>query len=359
MKVLVIGPSDTKSKGGMATVIHEMRISQLLNKEFAISVYSSYIDGNKFTRLFYSIYAYIRFLFLYKKYDLFHIHAASYGSTFRKSKYLSVLKKHGKKIIFHIHGARYMEFYEALSDSKKNQVVDILKSADMVVALSEDWKRKFIKAFSLTNCIVLENGIDMDILKLAITDSEKTQKGFLMLGRLGERKGTYDLVEAIARAKQQVPDIKLYLAGDGEIEKFNRIVKDQGLEDNIIIVGWASFDKKLDLLKKVSAVVLPSYSEGLPMAILEGMACGKAIISTNVGAIPEVINKENGILIDAGDIDALTNALVTLSTDIQLTKQMRKNNIQKIQDKFSVKIMHMQLRQYYLDCMGEKCDELL
>lgn len=74
-----------------------------------------------------------------------------------------------------------------------------------------------------------------------------------------------------------------------------------------------------ELLRKSSVLVLPSYNEGLPMAILEGMACGKAIISTTVGAIPEVVKKENGILVQPGDVTALAN--VTLAAMILLAIQ--------------------------------------
>lgn len=142
------------------------------------------------------------------------------------------------------------------------------------------------------------------------------------IGRLGQRKGTYDLIDAIDIARKSVPNIKCYLAGDGDIEKVKDLVKTRKLEKNIEVVGWADFDKKLELLSSVSTVVLPSYNEGLPMSILEGMACGKAIVSTTVGAIPEVINKENGILVEAGDVKALSEALVECSQDIEIIKKM-------------------------------------
>lgn len=144
----------------------------------------------------------------------------------------------------------------------------------------------------------------------AITNVKDHPHTFVSLGRLGERKGTYDLIKAIERIEVQIPDIKCYLAGDGDIDRCKQIVEEKKLENNIIIVGWADFDKKLELLKKSSVLVLPSYNEGLPMAILEGMACGKAIISTTVGAIPEVVKEENGILIEPGDIKKLSEALI-------------------------------------------------
>lgn len=346
-KILVIGPSPSRSKGGMATVIEEIEKDKKLNEQFDIDVYESYIDGNKLVRLFYSIYAFIKFYFTKRNYDLYHVHVASRGSTFRKGHYVDVIKKWNKKVILHVHGAQYLVFFNEISEKKKNRVIEILKKSDMVIALSQDWKEKFDQTFELNNCCVLENGIDMERLAPAIQNSAAHQKDFVTLGRLGQRKGTYDLVEAIDIARKTVPDIKCYLAGDGEVEKVKELVKAKHLEKNIDVVGWANFDKKLELLKSVSTVVLPSYNEGLPMSILEGMACGKAIISTTVGAIPEVISEENGILVEPGDVQALASALVECAQNIDRVKKMSKCNIEKIDAEFSMKKMHQKLVQYY------------
>jgi len=347
MKVLLIGPSPKKSKGGMATVIQEIKDDIELNKKFDIDVLDSYIDGNIVIRLLFSIYAYMKFILFYTKYDLYHIHMASYGSAFRKAKYISFLKKHNKKVIVHIHGAAFLVFFEGLKQSKKQYIVNKLNLADMVIALSDKWKEDFENKLGLKNCVALNNGIDTSKYYEAITNLEKCQKSFLALGRLGQRKGTYDLVEAVDRARKTVPDIKIYLAGDGEVDKVKELVKIRNLTKNIEIVGWVDYAKKLDLLKKVSTIVLPSYNEGLPMAILEGMACGKAIISTTVGAIPEVVKPENGILIEPGDILGLERALVLCCQDIEKLRLMSEENIKKIDNEFSMKIMHQKLENYY------------
>lgn len=347
MRVLVVGPSPDKSKGGMATVISEIRDDQELSAQYNIDIYDSYVDGGKVKRVLYTVWAFLVFYLTKRNYDVYHIHAASRGSTFRKGYYVRAAKKWGKKVILHIHGAQYMEFYKEISDKKKSEVVSILKSADMVIALSQDWKEKFDQTFGLANCVVLENGIDVDRLSPAITVSEAYQKSFVTLGRLGKRKGTYDLVDAVEIAVKSVPDIKVYLAGDGDVEQIRQLVQQKGLEKNIDVVGWADFDKKLDLLKHVSTVVLPSYNEGLPMSVLEGMACGKAIISTKVGAIPEVIKTENGILVDAGDVKAIADALITCSTELITIDSMGKQNYQKIQAEYSMRNMHNRLSEYY------------
>lgn len=357
MKVLVIGPSPTKSKGGMATVIEEIQSDPKLNEQFDIDIYESYIDGNKLIVLLFSAFSFIRFYFTKRNYDIYHIHAASYGSTFRKGLYVKTAKRWGKKVILHIHGAEYLKFFEGLSDRKKQKLIDILKACDMIIALSQDWKKKFDSTFGLSNCVVLENGIDVERLKPAVSDPSNHPHSFVMLGRLGERKGTYDLFDAIEKVSKKIPDITCYLAGDGDIDKCKSIIKEKHLENNISIEGWANFDKKLKLLKKSAVLVLPSYNEGLPMSILEGMACGKAIISSRVGAIPEVVKPENGILIEAGDIEALADALVKCSTNLEMVTLMGKANMKKINSEFSMTVMHDKLRIYYELICGGVADE--
>lgn len=354
MKVLVIGPSDIKSKGGMATVISDIGKSEYLNDRFEITIFPSYIDGNIIVRLIYSAYAYLRFLTIYKKYDLFHIHVASYGSTFRKNIYQKKIKQAGKKTILHIHGAKYVIFYQSLSKTKKRAVVDFLKGADMVLALSDEWKERFDSTFGLENCRVLNNGIDTAAYESAICDVSEYRDSFLFLGRLGQRKGAYDLVYAMKAVSEENPDIKLYMAGDGDVKQISNLVKDLGLSDHIVVVGWTDSQKKISLLRKVSTVVLPSYNEGLPMAILEGMAAGKAIISTTVGAIPEVIDRENGILIEPGDRDALANAILYLSKNNKDLEKMKENNINKVRESYSMEKMHQNLAEYYENVMSQK-----
>ena len=97
MRVLVVGPSPDKSKGGMATVISEIRDDRALVDKYNIDVYDSYVDGGKVKRLLYSIYAFVKFYITKRNYDVYHIHAASRGSTFRKGYYVRAVKRWGKK----------------------------------------------------------------------------------------------------------------------------------------------------------------------------------------------------------------------------------------------------------------------
>lgn len=347
MKVLVVGPSDTKSRGGMASVIKDIRNSKLLNEQFQIDIFPSYIDGNAALRHAYSAAAYLKYLTVCKQYDVIHIHAASWGSTLRKGLYLRTAKRLGKKVILHIHSGNFMRHYAAASASVQKKIVEILHAADVVVALSDFWKQTFEEAFALRNCVSVENGVDTEALAPANTDSALCCKNFVCLGRLGQGKGTYDLVAAMEKASKEMPDMKLYLAGDGEVEQVKALVAEKGLQPNIEVVGWIGFQRKLELLKKCATVVLPSYNEGLPMAILEGMACGKAIISTPVGAIPEVVKPENGILVTPGDVDALAAALVRYARDPRLLQTVSVRNAEVIAQRFSMQVMHEKIAALY------------
>ncbi len=347
MKILVLGPSDVKSRGGMSTVISDMRNSEILNKEYDISYFSTYISSNFIIKHLYCVFAYLKFLVIFKKYDIFHIHTASYGSTFRKRLYLKAIKKSGKKAIVHIHGAKYIVFYDGLNNRNKKKVVDFLNLADIVIALSDNWKEVFETKFGIKNCISIPNGIDLHQFDSASGDFEENKDHFILLGQLGKRKGAYDLVDAVQEAVKDVPAIKVYMAGDGDVEKIREMVIEKKLENNIDVVGWVDFQGKIDLLKKCSTMVLPSYNEGLPMAILEAMAAGKIIISSTVGAIPEVVKDENGFLITPGDVKALASAIIKCSRGGECFEQIAKNNKKKIEEKFSVKQMHTKISNAY------------
>lgn len=100
VKILEIGPSPYKSNGGMATVIKEIIDDQKLNQHYIIDFFESYVDGSFIKRMLVSIYEYEKFKLIYKKYDIFHIHMASYGSTFRKGYYIHFLKKIIRKLYY-------------------------------------------------------------------------------------------------------------------------------------------------------------------------------------------------------------------------------------------------------------------
>ena len=117
----MIGPSVVKAKGGMSTVIQEIYDDKIFENSCEIDLYESYVDGNKVKVALFSLWSVFKFLILSKakQYDIYHLHVASYGSTFRKMLYARMIKKQNKKLILHIHGGQYIDFYKSLSEQNK------------------------------------------------------------------------------------------------------------------------------------------------------------------------------------------------------------------------------------------------
>jgi glycosyltransferase involved in cell wall biosynthesis len=133
----------------------------------------------------------------------------------------------------------------------------------------------------------------------------------LCIGRLSAQKGHWLLIDAFARLVRDGVDARLVLAGDGELRQSLEVhVRERGLVDRVTITGWVSGERVRELLRECRALVLPSAAEGLPVVIMEAFAMGRPVISTFVGAIPELVEPGvSGWLVPAGDEEALLEAM--------------------------------------------------
>lgn len=146
----------------------------------------------------------------------------------------------------------------------------------------------------------------------------------LFLGRLGKRKGCYDLIEAIAMLPpRQRERLRVVLAGDGDVEGVAASAARAGISHLVDFPGWIDPQARAGLLAGADMVLLPSHEEGLPMAVLEGMAAGRLVITTPVGGIPEVVTDgRNGLLVEPGAVSALSEALGRAIDDAELRHRL-------------------------------------
>lgn len=345
MKVLVVGPSTTKSKGGMATVISNISNSKELNKKYNIDIFPSYIDGNILIRILYSIISYLKYLIVLNSADIVHIHMASRGSTWRKWYYIKSAKRRGKRVLLHIHGAGYKEFYEkGCTAEKKNKICNLLDIVDEVIVLSEEWKEFFAKLCDNDKINVLYNAVPIPKFRR----KKYNDHNILFLGRLGQRKGIYDLLEAIPKVLEKIPDAKFFIGGDGDIEICQKICNDKGIENSVSILGWISAVEREKYFKLCSTYILPSYNEGMPMSVLEAMSWECSVVTTPVGGIPQVINnKKNGILVNPGNVKEISNTLIDIITAYNKKEYLSKKAKKTIEMKFSIDTWCMRLSELY------------
>jgi glycosyltransferase involved in cell wall biosynthesis len=122
------------------------------------------------------------------------------------------------------------------------------------------------------------------------------------LGRLGVRKGSYDLIAAVGALDKTVRSrLRVTLAGDGEVDEVRAAVAAAGLHETIHVAGWLDPAARDELLCTAHIFVLPSHDEGMPMALLEAMAYGLAPVTTMVGSIGEAVSDRiNGLVVAPG-----------------------------------------------------------
>jgi len=169
---------------------------------------------------------------------------------------------------------------------------------------------------------VIPNGVP-DILGAAVRPPR--EDGRFRIGcvsRLSREKGVDVLVEAFARIRRCTPDAELVLIGDGaQRAALEQQAADSGVAGHVQFLGTR--DDVPALLATFDAYVLPSRTEGLPMALLEAMAAGLPVVATAVGGVPEVIvDGENGLLTGPEDPGALADAVVRLAGDDDLMRRL-------------------------------------
>lgn len=344
MKILMVGPG-RQDKGGIATVVnqyYDAGIDKLVDIKYITTMH----DGKRIKKLMSAAIGYADFLLHAKTYDVIHVHMSSRASFSRKRHIIDWAYAMKKKIIIHMHGSEFDVFYNKECDEKKKKVVrDTFAKADVVIALSEEWKAFFDGLCDPKKVRILYNAVMLPEFE---RDSVEDHN-MLFLGRLGKRKGSYDLIEVMPEVLKRVPDAHLYFGGDGDVEESKQLIEKLSISSNATYLGWVNGDKKNDILKKCSVFVLPSYHEGMPMSILEAMSYGEVVVSTYVGGIPKVIkNSENGYLFEAGDLEGLSRALIEALTG-KKKKNVSQQAFQTVENKFNVKVNLEILKNWYCE----------
>jgi glycosyltransferase involved in cell wall biosynthesis len=197
----------------------------------------------------------------------------------------------------------------------------VLKNYAAVVAVSEEVKQRLLTAGVRKDRVhLIWNGIDLrPFIGPERPHQDQSGKNCALnvglAGRLSPEKGIDLFLRAAANVLRELPLTQFLIAGDGpDRATLEALIHELGIEKNAFLLGrnddMPSFYASLDLL------VSSSRQEGLPMALLEGMASGVPLVATAVGAVPNVVhNNQTGILLPAEDVKALTAAIVKLLSE--------------------------------------------
>jgi glycosyltransferase involved in cell wall biosynthesis len=224
-------------------------------------------------------------------------------------------------VIIHLHGAEFRLFYEKESSVlARFSIRWVFDHAARIVVLSENWQDWAKSVFSGATIEVIYNPVH---IPSPVPFEERDGTMLLFLGRLGQRKGTYDLVKAVPALTADYPTLRVKLCGDGEIQEIRTLANGVNISRHVETLGWVNETQRAGILSKAGIFVLPSFNEGLPMSVLEAMAYGIPVVASRVGGIPEAVRDgEDGFLISPGDIQALTDRLRRLLADPSLRHRM-------------------------------------
>lgn len=233
--------------------------------------------------------------------DHLHVHFGTNPTTIaRLARILG-----GPTYSFTVHGPEEFDHPEALSLGEK------IEHAAFVVGVSSFGRSQLFRWCGHEHWPKIHEvhcGVDDSFLK---SHAEANASNRLVcVGRLCEQKGQLLLIEAAHRLHDEGLDFGLILVGDGELrDEIEGLIDRYGLRSKVTITGWQSGEQVIEHLKRGRVMVLPSFAEGLPVAIMEALALGRPVISTYIAGIPELVNRGCGWLIPAGSIDDLVNAL--------------------------------------------------
>lgn len=340
--VLFLGVS-MKTKGGMTAVL--VSYNKYIENMHFIPTWKL---GNKLIKSLYAFQAIVRTLWscIWNRHlKIVHIHGAANASFYRCKIFIKLAKKAGKNVILHEHAADFVEFYN--NNNNKQDIVDTINLCDCLIVLSNSWKDFFISIGIPNDKIqVLNNIVSPPILNKVIKMDQRLH--LMYMGEISNRKGAFDLLKAISDNRDYFQDKLLLRMGGNEVDgDIKGYIREHGLGDFVSYEGWIAGQKKIDCLNWEDVYILPSYNEGLPIAILEAMAYAHPVISTPVGGIPEVVkNGQNGMLVKPGDTQNIAEAIKYYIENLDSIRKQGEQAYQIAQDFFPEKVFRDLARIY-------------
>lgn len=190
----------------------------------------------------------------------------------------------------------------------------VLRKSDFILAVCDDLRKKAVGMGARPErSRAILNGCDLSTFHIS-DRLEARQKlcisadaqAIVYVGRMDVRKGLRELIEASVSLRAQYPKLQAYLVGDGPDQPIIQSAIDAGDAAGYIhVLPSCGFDAVAQWMTAADVVTLPSYMEGCPNVVLEALACGRPVVATNVGGIPEIMNDTCGRLVtpcDAGEL---------------------------------------------------------
>ncbi|HET9396526.1 MAG TPA: glycosyltransferase family 4 protein, partial [Nitrospiraceae bacterium] len=243
----------------------------------------------------------------------------------------------GVPTLLHQH-SDFRDFYEKECGPLRRWIIRyVLEHASTVIVLSDRLHTYMATTAPGARLVTIHNFVNLKRLseaeRVCVPRSSNT---ILFMGLIGQRTGIYDLVRALPAVIKAAPEVRLVAAGPGELDAVRSCARERGVDDRVLLTGFVSGFDKLRLLEEAALYVLPSYTEGVPLSILEAMSVGLPVIATPVGGIPDVLRHGvDGYLVPPGSQTELADRIIELLNNKELRERMGENARRRSCSKFS------------------------
>jgi len=244
------------------------------------------------------------------------------------------------KIITHLHGGTYFRdvFYNKSTKIGKRFIKYCLSKVDYSIVIGNSMKDVYKNL--VKNIVIIYNGINTDNY-YNISNNENITIGYV--GNYSNSKGTFDFVKSLKNICKK-NNILIKLCGEWSLnektlkKEIYKFIYNNDFRNKIVFYNKLTGDELTNFYASCDIFVFPSYNEGLPMVILEAMASNCTVItSRGVGSIDEIIiDNQNGLLINPGDISGIENAILRLIDDQRLRYRLSKNAHVAVRQKYTI-----------------------
>lgn len=307
-------------------------------------------------RLYIGIISYIPFLhglrkkLKTKQFNVVHFASSASISLIRDIISLKIANKRGVNTVIHFHFGRIPELYTKRNWEQK--LIDkAIRLAGKAIVIDQSSFNTLIKQ-GHKNVELLPNPITPQVFEIIESNSQIARKDrkIVFAGHVVETKGIFELIEACGA----ITDIKLKIVGYVSDNVNNKLLSLAGKdsEEWLEISGELSFEDTIKEMLSAGVFVLPTYTEGFPNVIIESMACACPIVTTNVGAIPEMLDIKNGynhgICVEPKDVNALKIAIQRMLDDREYALNCGRNAQKRVNQLYSMPIVWSKLEQIWL-----------
>jgi colanic acid/amylovoran biosynthesis glycosyltransferase len=229
---------------------------------------------------------------------------------------------------------------------------ELFTKGDVFLPISQFWKKKLISlGCPNEKIIVCHMGVDISVFKRDAKEKESPAVKLLTVARLTEKKGHRYALLALREADLEHPQLEYHIAGDGPLmEDLKGLMHNLKLENHVVFHGKVDMDEALRLYQQADIFLLPSITssngdmEGIPVVLMEAMACQLPVIASNHSGIPElVIDGQTGYIVSEKDTVMIKQTLVRLVKDLSLRQRLGQLAREHVQESFNNSVLNKEI----------------